>query len=349
MNPKKAPKGPKPKSSNPGRAIQTGNNAVVAVSKPSRGKQPSMASGKDSVVVKHSELLGNVWGTDLFSINATVPMNPGVGSTFPWLSQIARNFEMYKFRKLRVRYVPRCATTQTGGLYLAVDPKSSDSPPTSEVIMGSYSVMIEDAPWKEMVLDVPSDVLDASKYKYIRTTTLGVNDVASLYDIGRFYVGVVGFGGNFVAGKVFFEYEVELHRPALSPQGNIESGSVDNGGGGATAGIPFGVVPAFFGTLINNVSTTSSQYIALQSMVTGAEYAVCFEIVGTGISALGFALINFTAKTTQACINGAGTLGIFFGTYICNATTPQLTTSITATTVTDANFFITRLDPIPSF
>lgn len=330
-----------------GQVAKAGANAAVAVAKTMRAKAPVVRMEKGATVITHRELVGNITGTDAFSIAASIALNPGLAATFPWLSQVARNFDQYNFRKLRAHFVPRCATSQAGGVYVAVDPKSSDVPPTSEGIMGSYHNLVEDAPWKEMILDVAKEILHTTKKKYIRTTTLSAADITSLYDVGRLLVAVVGFGGNFAAGKLYIEYEVELFEPSLTPYGGVESGSIDGAGGGLLPNFIFGNAPVSFGLLIASVNGSA---VVLQNCVVGAEYYVALYIIGTGITAINpISLVNMTTKSNQAIVNAGSTVGMLFYTFTAGAANPSFFMSVTAVSITDSNLVVARLEPLPAF
>lgn len=53
---------------------------------------PSMHSTKDGFSVRHREFIQDITATQAFG-GIALPINPGLPSVFPWLSQIAQNFE----------------------------------------------------------------------------------------------------------------------------------------------------------------------------------------------------------------------------------------------------------------
>jgi hypothetical protein len=68
------------------------------------------------MVITHTEYIGEVYGNgllangspNLFESNKLV-LNPGMEKTFPWLSQIAQNYQEYEFDQLVFKYTPQLA------------------------------------------------------------------------------------------------------------------------------------------------------------------------------------------------------------------------------------------------
>ena len=59
-----------------------------------------------SIVVRHREFLAEIKGTTTFTVAGSYPINPGMAQTFPWLSDIAKNFQQYRIRGMVFHYVP---------------------------------------------------------------------------------------------------------------------------------------------------------------------------------------------------------------------------------------------------
>ncbi len=326
------------------------DRAPIAESKAQKGSQPKLSSHGKDVVIRHREFIGNLVGTDTFTVLASLGINPGDSGAFPWLSKIARNFEQYEFLSLKFEYLPRCATTQPGGVYLAVDPKSADSAPYDETIIGSYGCLVEDAPWKRLNLTVPSSI--TRRRRYVRIGSAGNVD-ATLYDAGRLHMASVGFGGNLAAGKLFVDYEVVLQNPSLLPTGSVESMTLDAAGGGNTLSKIWGNSPVGLGSLFVKVDGNK---IYLQGIVDNAKYGGVIHVIGTGLTgcALATAGTRFTANTQIIALPAGGTMLILFwtvtsGPHEIDPTRNVLEFTVTGSTVTNADLIVTRLSPQPSF
>jgi hypothetical protein len=171
----------------------------------------------DGVNITHREFLGNLANTNGFSQPLTVyPLNPGIPTTFPWLSNIAAQYDQYRFRSLRFLYITRCATIQSGSVILAPDYDASDPPPISEVQITTYKDVVEDVPWRNIVctLSIP-DLHAMGPRKFVRTFVVSFADIKT-YDCGNLFIATVGTDTN-ALGKIWVEYSVELYAPTLQP------------------------------------------------------------------------------------------------------------------------------------
>ena len=72
------------------------------------------------MVITHTEYIGEVYGNGLIdpgdSSSAPIPfesnkliLNPGMEKTFPWLSQIAANYQEYELEQLVFKFTPQLA------------------------------------------------------------------------------------------------------------------------------------------------------------------------------------------------------------------------------------------------
>jgi hypothetical protein len=151
-------------------------------------------------------------------------LNPGVTQTFPWLSQIARNFQTYSFKGIVFHYVPTSgnAVSSTnnalGSVMFQTSYRANDALPASKVeMLNEY--------WSCEV--VPSDTVahpiecapkeNPFQVQYVRTGNVPVGDNLLLYDLGATHVAVSGMQANdIVVGDIWVSYEVELSKPIIS-------------------------------------------------------------------------------------------------------------------------------------
>lgn len=79
-------------------------------------QQPMMHNGDGYARVKHREFIRDLDLYDVFD-PVTFLLNPTNASVFPWLSDVARNYEMYKFRGVVIGYRGQGTTfSETGSL-----------------------------------------------------------------------------------------------------------------------------------------------------------------------------------------------------------------------------------------
>lgn len=312
-------------------------SAAAAYASPNVGASPSVKQGRDSVVVRHREFVTNVTGSVNYTVANTLPLNPGMAATFPWLSVIAQNYESYRFRSLKFEYKTRTGTSVPGSALLAIDPDSSDSAPATEQAMSTFSRMIEDAPWKDICLTADVAALhNIGPRKYVRTTVLAANQDIKLYDAGNMYVATVD--GTAVAwGKLWVEYEVEFFTPQTVPAGLSSAATITNVAGTGTSGTcALGTSTTSNGALISAVSAVDST-VSLQNLVIGAEYQVVLRTSGAGTCSAFAGLVGLTLVTA----GGTGGLNIC-STYTATASIGAIK-PVTSAATTNAFFSISQI------
>jgi len=303
-------------------------SAAAAYATGQTGQGAQVTASKDSCRVVHREFIGNVTGSEAFAVGGTYPVNPGMVTTFPWLSGIARNWESYRFRRLSFKYYTRTGTAVPGSVLLAHDPDSSDAAPSTEQVMASYRSVREDAPWKDLNLPIPAqDLNDLGPRKFIRSGALAANQDIKLYDSGNLFVGAVdGTAVNW--GKLWVEYDVELHTPQLAPTGPIYGGSFQ-GATSMTAANPMGTAPTS-DAQNSAISIDTASTITFDSPGT---YLITMKVSGTTITGLTFtAGSGATGGVQNSVYLAAGTSGLAQG-YV-TVTTGGATLALTATAAT---------------
>jgi len=339
--------GPNPPAQKPRRPRQQSAAAAYATQQVGKGAQ--VQQSKDSIRVRHREFIGNVTGSVNFTVALTFAVNPGIASSFPWLSGIAQNWETYRFRSLRLCSYTRTGSNVPGSILLAHDPDSSDDPPSSEQVMSTYESLVEDAPWKDMCLNVAKVGLkDIGPRKFIRTAALAANQDIKLYDSGNLFVATVD--GTAVAwSKLWVEYDVELYTPQLPPAGFVASGTITNAGGvGCAAATPLGTSRTILGNLIS--SATSAGLVSFQNLTVGGEYQVTFMAAGyAAFTPAAFsAATGLTLKNSFVTVAGVGgAAGSMVATYTATASVGSLQLNTTALT-TPANVMYTIVPIAPS-
>jgi hypothetical protein len=176
-------------------------------------------SKNGGVLITHSELVDTVTGTTAFNIFSGVPINPGMASFGPWISQVSPNWEKYKFNKLKFEYFTRTGTTTVGSLTGAFDYNAGDLAPVSEQVMTSYHKAKQVAPW---ILNESWD-FDCSQVKdarYIRYNSVPAGQDIKTYDAGTFFLATQDATAAAVWGKLWVTYEVELTIPATNQAGS---------------------------------------------------------------------------------------------------------------------------------
>lgn len=192
----------------------TSVSAPISIQKMVRTNKPNIKYNGQCVSVAHREYLQDINGSDVFSV-LTFSVNPGIYTTFPWLSQMAILYESYKFKTLKFIYEPACPSTTQGSVMLAIDFDAADVPPSSKVQLMAYKYAVRSPAWEAIAYRSDlSDLLKFGVQRYVRNgPTTG--DIKT-YDIGNLQFAVSNFTtpSTFV-GELYVEYEVEFYTPQL--------------------------------------------------------------------------------------------------------------------------------------
>lgn len=209
---------------------QSGNDLIVG-SGSQQAIQVNRAEGDASgdICLAHTEFLRNIEvtipssGSSAFTL-VELPINVGLGSTFPFLSQIASNYTLYDLQGLIFQYKPTSGENgQAGnnaiGKIIMATQYDPDAPPfISSVQMENYAYSNSTKPSCGAIHGVETAFGKTSiDLLYVRTgnTTKAKN----FTDTGTFYFaseGVPGTAGDKVQiGELWVTYMVRLSRPTI--------------------------------------------------------------------------------------------------------------------------------------
>jgi hypothetical protein len=316
--------------------------AVAAAYSTGQSSAPAdVRATRDSCRVVHRELVASISGgsTAAFAVSSTLALNPGLSSTFPWLSTMAANWEMYRFNRLSVKYFTRCGTGTAGSVIIAPDYDAADSAPTTEQVASSYMGAVEDAPWKDITLNLrPAELHAIGPKKYVRSIALAANLDLKTYDAGNCFVCTVDSGAAAGWGKVWIEYDVTFYSPQVNPQA-INSLFLHVSGTTPTSTSLMGAQTTESASLVNP-ATVSSEVVTF--LVAGT-YLVLYNATATtsvtvsvnpAVGAGGALLTGFGTSSNGLELAGSGT------TVFMQA---ALLTAIVGTTLTFDNTIVLGL------
>jgi len=287
-------------------------------------------------------------GTGAFTVLATVPLQPGLAGSFPWLSNEAAGWESYRINRMRFTLVPAVGTASSGDVIMAPDYDAADPAPIGETAMSSYTDAQESNVWARFCCEMDPDLLNGeARRKFLRVGALAPNQDIKTYDSGNLFVASTDDAAANTS-KLWVDYDVTLFNPHVPPGGFQASGTL-TGNGTAAAATPFGTAPVALGPII--LTGASTNVLAMSNVQVGQEVCVSASVNGTVISAIAFnTLVGLTLKDTLfAGFVAAATSANATSTYIVTAQNPSLVLAITATTVNQTLVVATVLAPIASF
>jgi hypothetical protein len=178
-------------------------------------KGPLHIKTKDgSFAIRRREFLRNISPSDSdeFGVIKFI-VNPGISTTFPWLSSLSRSFQKYKVRNLRLEYKTACSTFLPGMVMIAPVFNIKDRIPTSKIELLEYSYCKRAPVWKDFSVDVRGNDLSYKEY-YIRDNASSNVSEEFLYDCCYFCVAADGVTEETTyIGEIWLEYDLILEQP----------------------------------------------------------------------------------------------------------------------------------------
>jgi len=170
-------------------------------------------------------------------------VNPGDGTTFPWLSGLATRFEKYKFNSIRISYKPSCPTTTQGGLALVAVYDPADTVPSRRNQLFNAESCVRGAVYDSMTMDLKKYHL--TKELHVRALHHGLVDANELRlsDVGYFVAVVMNTNTDIQFGDLFIEYDITLRGPKVGDD-HAKSAWMEFTGDGTSMGFaPFALTP----------------------------------------------------------------------------------------------------------
>lgn len=278
-------------------AGDTAVNALIKAPSHSGDVGASFASNADIVRIRHREYINDITTGPVAGAFAlqSLPVNPALVQSFPYLANIAQNFEEYRFRGLVFEFVssasPYLASSAMGTLVVAMEYNPLAPVFTNKPQMENSDYAVSSRFDKNLMYGVECKQFTQNSY----LTRYQAADPLTAYDSGLFQVATVpgsGFPVNSVVGELWVSYDVELMRPRVSPArfglSHYFYGVVGSGGV-----YPVPVLRASYGTLSNvQYSPSSPNVITIVDAIQGDIYQITVSATGTETSA-----ITITAAT----------------------------------------------------
>lgn len=179
-----------------------------------------------AIVIRHTEFVADIFGPADSFFNLSYPLNPGMEKTFPWLSQVAQNFEEYEFKQLIFTYtstitdIGASSNGQCGTITMATDYNANHKPFADKAEMLAYAHSHSTKTTQNMIHGVECDPNKTSgaPRKYVRAFDLSNNEDLKSYDLGIFEVGIANIPNDLISqslGELRVTYSVVLRKPKL--------------------------------------------------------------------------------------------------------------------------------------
>lgn len=177
-----------------------------------------------NVTISYKEYVCDVYGSsDPFSIFA-LPLNPGLPSSFPYLSQIAQNYEEYTLHQCMFTYKSNIApigasgSGQVGEIIMGTNYNASQPVWQDKQSMLQSALTASSRASSSMLHGVECDPakLSGAPGKYVRAGPVGHDEDIKSYDHGLFQLAVTGIPASYInqpLGQLWVSYTVSLRKP----------------------------------------------------------------------------------------------------------------------------------------
>jgi len=189
---------------------------------------PSFSAGggeMGTICISHREYVADVFGPESAGIfqNVTYGINPALPETFPWLSQIAANYEEYTIKQLIFTFRSTvsdfvASNGQVGTVIAATQYNANDAPFASKQDMMEYAGAVSAKVSEGMMAGVECDPnqMSGAPGKYTRAGPVPSNEDVKTYDLGTFNIATSNTPAQFnnqAMGELWVSYTVELRKP----------------------------------------------------------------------------------------------------------------------------------------
>lgn len=281
---------------------------------------PFMHSQSESVVFRHREYIGEISSSAAFTTQV-YPVNPGLSSTFPYLSTIASCFEEYKFRGLIFEFkstgadaIVNGTNSSLGTVGLAAQYRSDAQPLGTKVEFLNQMWATDTKTSEHNILPIecaPKE--NAMAIQYVRSGA-AIGDIKN-YDLCQLVVATSGSPGVNVVGELWASYEIELFKPTVTPTGGVlaadhvvrQSTTGNTMLGSIQLSVPFSTIGV---VLASNTITFPANCVG-RYLVTITHSGTAAVIAGPATSVTNGSLVNYTFGATAFAVpaNGINSTG----------------------------------------
>jgi hypothetical protein len=208
---------------------------------------PTFSKDGDGLRVRHREFITDITGATAFTLISN-SVNPGLSALFPWLSNVAENFEEYRFDGLVFEYRPSSGSAVStssaalGVVVYAMNYNPSDPNFVNKQQMESYEFSSSTVPFNSMLHPVECAPLSNTTNKlFVRSGPVPTGGALQLYDMGNFQFAVQGMQSAYVCGELWVSYDAVFSKPRINPNTNyLYSHVVEQANATASAAHPLG-------------------------------------------------------------------------------------------------------------
>jgi len=270
----------------------------------------SNTGSQRSVRIRHREFIQDVSSSTAF-VNSAFQINPSNALCFPWLANIAKNFQEYRMHGLVFTFKSTSAdalnstNTALGTVIMSTDYNAGNSPFANKSQAENSEFTISCKPSENMLHGVECDpsITVQQGHLYISPNgngTVPANQDIKTYNMGNFQLMTVGSQAVATIGELHVSYDIELIKP-IQLQNTFDApwfGSYDPS---VNSSVPLGDAPDLYGTLDCSLDLTpGAQKIHFPDYsILGDRYLVSLQWQGSAAAsgAIAFPTMTGTGMT----------------------------------------------------
>lgn len=188
------------------------------------GNPPTVQNTASGFIIRHREFIGDLLTSQAFT-NTPFDLNPGNPACFPWMANVAANFEEWVPRGIVFEFkstssdavVSTNANAALGTVIMATEYNPYNGAFGNKQQMENYEWAKSCKPSQSMLHGVECSKNQNPMGSYfIRTQAVPSNQDKRLYDLGLFQIASVGMQSSGAAcGELWVSYEIELRKPRI--------------------------------------------------------------------------------------------------------------------------------------
>lgn len=285
----------------------------------------SFDSSKKGVRITHREFLQDVISPGTTFNIESYPINPGLPFSFPYLANIALNFEEYRVNGLVYEFIstatPYSTVSNMGSVIVTCEYNTANNDYTSKTQMENSDFAVSGAPYRNLVYGVECEK-NWSNNLFVRSGASTLN--GPLTDLGTFFIATNAVQAGTI-GELWVSYDIEFSRPRASPARFGIYHAISQGTAvtipiiGTAAGISTKVQTGIFTSAVASTFNT----ISFPDAIIGDIYCVQVMVnAGTTIvtnvipSYTGFALFNCLDNNSTALESAVQTTAAMYNLFL---------------------------------
>jgi hypothetical protein len=277
---------------------------------------PSMHSTGQSITVRHKEFVGPIKSSINFTTQYSLPLNPALSGTFPWLSGVADRYQEYAFKGVVFHYIPASGNAisgtspSLGTVMLQTSYRASDSAPINKIEMLNEYCASEAVPCEPFIHPIECDPRENPfNIHYCRSMSPPSGEPLMSYDLGRTFVATQGqlADGN-VLGDLWVTYEVELKKPVVRTD-------VSSGGYWQASFTPASATNLFNGNPIAEIGTLDMGWTTDNTLILpetgGRNYLITLYFGSSTFSAFDWTKSLTFVNAVVSAVTASGSTGAY--------------------------------------